>query len=453
MQGRDIPILVITLGLSGVFHLGLYTGARQVPVHALGAGTSNSGAQTSIRLLGDGRVQDDSEAIVRSLAPSNVPPPLDEEPQPSEPVAPPPVEPLPPPETPPPKPEVEKFPDKIGIFEGTGIGTHRAEGDKPMKAQNADSDQPFLSRDPRGAGRPPDPSQSTAPPGQNGAGGRPGGVMPQEAIVLPPAPQRPMPRMPDAEVGPFRPGPIQVKVPVREDGADTQAEKIDLAVAERGPLTPARPGVDPAATEQGPPNGGVAEVTDASRPLRSTLEWTPPPPARPALSPPPAPPLLRVPPAQPTPIVPETPAVANVKPTPPSDRQGVNNSAVAGSASPAADAAQESESEVDPFSKIEAVIRQDGKVDPQFGREVKTVRPRIPIVGMIDAISGARRVTLKVRIGADGKVQTVNVFKSSGSNEIDQPCLIAMYDWWFEPLKDKSGRPIPDTILFTLNFR
>ena len=91
--------------------------------------------------------------------------------------------------------------------------------------------------------------------------------------------------------------------------------------------------------------------------------------------------------------------------------------------------------------------------DPQFGREVKTVRPRIPIVGMIDAISGARRVTLKVRIGPDGKVQTVHVFKSSGSNEIDQPCLIAMYDWWFEPLKDKRGVPVPDTILFTLNFR
>ena len=52
-----------------------------------------------------------------------------------------------------------------------------------------------------------------------------------------------------------------------------------------------------------------------------------------------------------------------------------------------------------------------------------------------------------------GKVTAVDVFKSSGSNEIDQPCLIAMYDWWFEPLRDKAGRPVPDTILFTINFR
>jgi hypothetical protein len=28
-----------------------------------------------------------------------------------------------------------------------------------------------------------------------------------------------------------------------------------------------------------------------------------------------------------------------------------------------------------------------------------------------------------------------------------------MYEWWFEPLKDKSGKPIPDTLLFTIGFR
>ncbi len=72
---------------------------------------------------------------------------------------------------------------------------------------------------------------------------------------------------------------------------------------------------------------------------------------------------------------------------------------------------------------------------------------------MIDAYSGARAVTLRVRIEPDGKVGSVNVFKSSGSNEIDQPCLVAMYEWWFEPLKDKRGVAVADTILFTLNFR
>ena len=448
MQGRDLPILAIALGISGVCHLGLYGGARQIPVHALNPGEFRFGRSVGVKLLGDGTVKDDSADIIRDLKPlPDVPAPV----EPPEPIDPPKVEPPPPKEMP--KPDVEKFPDKVGVFDGTGIGSHKADGDKPMKAENADSDQPFLSRDPRGPGKIGDPSKSTMLPGQNGIGGPPGGALPQEPVVVQPAPPRPAPKMPDAEVGPFRPGPIEVKIPVREDGVDTQAEKIDEKVTERGPLTPARPGVDPNAVDPGPANGGVAEATDIAKPVRSTLDLTPPPPARAAMSPPPAPPLLRLPPAVAAPVVPEAPAIATIQPTPPQEKQGLANTAVPGPATPAADAAQESESEVDPFSKIEAVVRQDGKVDPQFGREVKTVRPKIPIVGMIDAISGARRVTLKVRIGPDGKVQTVHVFKSSGSNEIDQPCLIAMYDWWFEPLKDKRGVPIPDTILFTLNFR
>ncbi len=62
-------------------------------------------------------------------------------------------------------------------------------------------------------------------------------------------------------------------------------------------------------------------------------------------------------------------------------------------------------------------------------------------------------VTLKVNIDATGKVTEVTVHKSSGSNEIDQPTLIAMYDWWFEPLHDDKGNAMPDCVLFTINFR
>ena len=62
-------------------------------------------------------------------------------------------------------------------------------------------------------------------------------------------------------------------------------------------------------------------------------------------------------------------------------------------------------------------------------------------------------VTFKLNISAEGNVTAVTVHKSSGSNEIDLPCLEAMYDWWIEPLKDKTGKPIPDTILFTIDFR
>jgi len=447
MKGHKVPILAIAIGLSCLVHAALYTGAKNVPVHALRTGTGGNGGTLRVGLLGGGQVRDDSAALIQDLATTPAPvdaAPIDPPPPAAEEVPPPP-QPLP--------PEVEKFPDRIGLFDGTGIGSHKADGAQPMKARTADNDQPFLSRDPRGPGRIGDPSPSAVPPGQNGAGGSGGGGVPQEDVVLTPAPQRPIPRFPDAEIGEFRPGPIETRIPTHKDGVATEADKIDESVTLRGPLTPARPGVDPDAQTSGPADGGVAEATGFTKPVRSSLNLPPPPPRQAAMSPPPAPLPLRVPPAVAAPLVPDPPAVvAKVVPNPvPQAGQGADG--IPGPPVPAADAAQESESEVDPFSKIEAVVLRDGRVDPQFGREVKTVRPKIPIVGMVDAAMGARRVTLKVRVGADGKVTAVDVFKSSGSNEIDQPCLIAMYEWWFEPLRDKSGRPVPDTVLFTLNFR
>jgi TonB family protein len=66
---------------------------------------------------------------------------------------------------------------------------------------------------------------------------------------------------------------------------------------------------------------------------------------------------------------------------------------------------------------------------------------------------GKASVTLKVNIDAAGKVTKARVHKSSGSNEIDQPCVVAMYEWWFEPLRDKAGNAVPDAVLFTITFR
>jgi TonB family protein len=72
---------------------------------------------------------------------------------------------------------------------------------------------------------------------------------------------------------------------------------------------------------------------------------------------------------------------------------------------------------------------------------------------MIDAALGARSVTLKVHISDQGNVTAASIVKTSGSNDLDQPTLVAIYDWWFEPLKDKNGRPVPDVIYFTITFR
>ena len=46
----------------------------------------------------------------------------------------------------------------------------------------------------------------------------------------------------------------------------------------------------------------------------------------------------------------------------------------------------------------------------------------------------------------------VQVLKSSGSRDIDQACKVAAYQWWLEPTKDKSGKPIKDVVPFTIGF-
>ena len=73
---------------------------------------------------------------------------------------------------------------------------------------------------------------------------------------------------------------------------------------------------------------------------------------------------------------------------------------------------------------------------------------------MVDlAERNTAQVVLKVSVDATGKVTDVQVAKSSGSNEIDQPCRVAMYDWWFEPKKNAEGRAVPDKFQFTISFR
>jgi protein TonB len=149
----------------------------------------------------------------------------------------------------------------------------------------------------------------------------------------------------------------------------------------------------------------------------------------------------------------EVPAVEPVKteaavviPAPPPRPQ-----AVAGSG---ADPAPQSDSESDAFSVLGTAQFRAGRVTVRSGRQVKTRRPKIGLAGMVDlAERNAAQVVLKVSVDAAGKVTDVQVAKSSGSNEIDQPCRVAMYDWWFEPKKDASGHAVADKFQFTISFR
>lgn len=122
-------------------------------------------------------------------------------------------------------------------------------------------------------------------------------------------------------------------------------------------------------------------------------------------------------------------------------------------ASTAGDGAAQSDSESDPFSVSGSVEFRPGKVTARFGRKVKTVRPRLSLAGQYDLFTAEPSVVLRVRTDTTGKVREVTITRSSGSRDVDQPCQLAMYEWWFEPPRDSSGNPRSADMLWTISFR
>jgi TonB family protein len=117
----------------------------------------------------------------------------------------------------------------------------------------------------------------------------------------------------------------------------------------------------------------------------------------------------------------------------------------------AADPAPESDSESDAFARIGSVQFKNGRLDVRLGRKVKTVKPQFTIKGGLDRISIVNPVTVvMVTIRDTGKVSDVKVLRSSGSNELDLPWVLAVYKWWFEPAKDPAGKPTTDIVQLTL---
>ena len=147
--------------------------------------------------------------------------------------------------------------------------------------------------------------------------------------------------------------------------------------------------------------------------------------------------------APPPPVVEPLPAV----PVPPAPAPPVAASRGGG-----ADPAPLSDSESDPFSVLGSARFVNGELRVRAGRKVRSRRPKIGIAGRFDAIYSRPEVTLRVATDKTGKVTAVEVVRSSGSNEIDQPCRVSMYDWWFEPKKDAAGNAVPDVFNFTIGF-
>lgn len=511
MLHRNLPI-IFAVGGSLIVHSLFFASAPEYHVSPLVIETHGNSARRENRVTLV--FVDPKELPPDEQQPSKTkPPPKPDKTNAPPDAAPPPVPPKPAPPPPPRKPEVEQFPDNMGEFTGKGIGANAAEGLEPLKAREGDQDQGFLSRDPRGQGFVGDPpSQMTAVPGDGGTGGVPGhpGMMVVQApMVTPPelsaapapadldpiAPRVeplptvvPLPGPPPLPAAPAAPAPAVTTAPprpappVRENNDPNStflaknASPVEVPREEKPKTDPQRSAaakpiqVAMAAPPVMPTDIGAIGVARRPAPVQSVPAEPPAaspviPPAPPALPAAPVTPVVIVtapvfappPPPRPTPTPapapapkPAAPPLASASPA----VAGTGDGHAPGMRHPSADPAQQSDSESDPFTKIGSLNLRDGKLDPQFGRKVKTVRPKIPIVGQVDAFAMAgSAVTLKVNIDATGKVTEVAIAKSSGSNELDQPCLIAMYDWWFEPLKDKHGKPVPDTVMFTISFK
>jgi TonB family protein len=113
-----------------------------------------------------------------------------------------------------------------------------------------------------------------------------------------------------------------------------------------------------------------------------------------------------------------------------------------------------SDSESDPFAPGMSVDFRDGRVDARLGRKVKTVRPKLSLASRYD-LQGSLYPSMKVRvqIDAEGVVRKVDILKSSGSVGADQSVEVALYQWWFEPIKDKAGHAIASELTFPIVWR
>jgi TonB family protein len=133
---------------------------------------------------------------------------------------------------------------------------------------------------------------------------------------------------------------------------------------------------------------------------------------------------------------------------------GANNATSGGGVPvPAADPATMSDSESDAFSKNQggAEIDSFGNVSARFGRKVKSVRPRFTYSATFDFLQHPR-VVMSVKTDETGKVTSVEILRSSGIKDIDQPSLLAMYEFWIEPPKGKDGKPKSDVMIWEFVF-
>src|SRR5450432_2438393 len=116
---------------------------------------------------------------------------------------------------------------------------------------------------------------------------------------------------------------------------------------------------------------------------------------------------------------------------------------------PAADPSPQGDSESDPIAVAGAAVFHHGSTQVRMGRNHKLTRPHLSLAAQADLLTLPQPiVVLKLKLDETGKVNSATIFRSSGSNNVDEPVKLAAYNWWFEPAKDARGKPVKDVILF-----
>ena len=62
-------------------------------------------------------------------------------------------------------------------------------------------------------------------------------------------------------------------------------------------------------------------------------------------------------------------------------------------------------------------------------------------------------LVVEAHIDSTGRVTEVDLPKKTGSPAIDEPTRNAVYQWTFEPTRDKQGRAIADVLFFEIDYR
>jgi TonB family protein len=394
---------------------------------------------------------------------------------------------------PPPPPELPPFDDIAGERGGKGDSINNVAGDRPMKAPEDEQVQGYaddirVSIPGRVA-----PNAPLGTAGNGGNGGRPaaakeasiphprrGGAAAMIAMLpQPPHQTVPLGLPPTATPPPVlaprplrlvRPDLIGIPVPGQPDApttqladknppttssAITQADSPTTAPVAQAPVT--RPSAEGVTST--PPSTAPTVANAATHPAQQVAMNIPPvrtPPTSAPVGLPPSStlPIVNAPLKEPTTLPVARVAVASADVAPPSPDSPSAPVAVSGAPGQPGGMARggnASDTESDPTGKDVTISFVNGRVVAREGRKVKTARPQLTDAGYLALMAMERpQVVLTAKIDQTGKVVHVEVYQSSGSDEVDLPAYQCLWKWEFEPTRDKEGNPIPDELVVRL---